>query len=277
MSRAVSWNVPGRNTGPTRATSLVMVEGGRCPLAAYSAMVLQFQTMAVRIGLSLSVALTLLITGCHTSREATSSNEARPEVSEVSPEAGYVYDSIGGQQITVVNPSENAIRLLDWAFSRFLEADLEEPPIDRIYFGDLTADCTSKSGWTRKVGGSVEVAVCQADERLCRNDDDSTLANPAKFCALHELAHGWLIEYASAETKTHFLNHTNLSAWMPTEETPWHERGAEYAAEVMAWGLMDTQLDLVRIESPDCDDLEVGFTILTGTMSLVRCDDTAAV
>ncbi|MGI9598680.1 MAG: hypothetical protein ACR2QK_21125 [Acidimicrobiales bacterium] len=147
-----------------------------------------------------------------------------------------------------------------------------EPKIEQIHFGPATAGCASRAGWARLTNG-VEVAVCLPGERICLDGVDSTLTNPAKFCGLHELAHAWLVQNVSAETEVAFLAHTGLDTWMTTEDTPWHKRGVEYAAETIAWGLMDTRLNLIRLADPDCRQIEIGFGLITGATPLVHCDD----
>lgn len=209
-------------------------------------------------------ALMLLFSACQSAPLETSS--------KMSPETiGHVYLSADGQRIEIVNPSEDTTRLLDWAFLRFREAGLVEPRISKIHFGSESPGCASRSGWTRQTDNGVEVAICLDDDRICQPGNGSPLTAPSKFCTLHELAHGWLIEYASEETRSAFLDHAGLDRWIPAEETPWHQRGVEYAAEVVAWGLMDDVLDLIRLESPDCEQLEARFTILTGIDPLVSC------
>ena len=170
-----------------------------------------------------------------------------------------------------MNPSEDTTSLLDWAFLRFRTAGLLEPQITRIHFGSQIPGCGSRSGWTRQTETGIEVAICLDDDRICRHDGASPLTTPSKFCTLHELAHGWLIEHASEEIRLAFLDHAGLDSWIAAEETSWHQRGVEYAAEVVAWGLMDKGLDLIRLETPDCRQLEARFAILTGITPLVSC------
>ncbi len=221
--------------------------------------------MGFRAAVIMVAALLLACSACGTAPTTTSAGEAGS-----GPE--HLYESKDGQQIVVVNGSAAAIRLLDWTFSRFLAADLEEPPIERINFGPDTPGCASAAGWAKVTDGGVEIAICLAGQQVCSGGITAELTNQAKFCALHELAHGWMVAFVPAETEAAFLDHTGLDVWISTGETPWHERGVEYGAEVMAWGLMDTRLGLVRIKPPNCRHLETGFTILTGVAPLVRCD-----
>ncbi|MEL7156441.1 MAG: hypothetical protein AAFN30_07570 [Actinomycetota bacterium] len=178
----------------------------------------------------------------------------------------------GGQRIELVRASPDGVRLLEWAFDRFASAGLDEPDIHRVHFGDETRACDARSGWADVTDRGVEIAICATADDLCRDGTGTALATAAKFCALHELSHGWLIEHATEAVRSAFLDHAGLEVWYAGDETPWHRRGAEYAAEVVAWGLMDKPLRLIRIESPDCDHLEAGFHLLTEARPLVRCD-----
>lgn len=221
--------------------------------------------MFLRLGGAVLVACMAVAAACQSGSETTlPSGTPGP--------AGAVFVTDGGQPIDLVGESPDGIRLLDWAFSRFATAGLDEPDIHRIHFGDQTPGCDSRAGWARVTDRGVEIAICAADDRLCREGPGSTLTVPARFCALHELAHGWLIEHASESVRSAFLDHAGLDVWTAGEETPWHRRGAEYAAEVVAWGLMDKLLRLIRIESPNCEHLEAGFIILTEAAPLVHCD-----
>ena len=52
----------------------------------------------------------------------------------------------------------------------------------------------------------------------------------------------------------------------------WDQRGTEHAAETLAWGLIDEQIELFRLGRPACDDSADGFAVLTGVDIGARCD-----
>ena len=57
---------------------------------------------------------------------------------------------------------------------------------------------------------------------------------------LHELAHAWDRQSLTDERRAEFLRLRRLDAsGATTTRSVWDERGAEHAAEVMVWGLMD--------------------------------------
>ena len=53
----------------------------------------------------------------------------------------------------------------------------------------------------------------------------------------------------------------------------WSERGVEYSADVIAWGLLDDAAPMVRIGNRTCDELTASFKLLTATDPL-RADCT---
>jgi hypothetical protein len=88
---------------------------------------------------------------------------------------------------------------------------------------------------------------------------------------LHELGHAWLLQHGSQEDEVAFLQLNELDAWADGS-VPWHQRGAEQAAETLAWGLLDEEIALVRVGDPSCDVASSGFEILTGEAPLRDCN-----
>lgn len=209
---------------------------------------------------ALTVVVAMLTLSCGTGTE-----------SSVGAEAEFVTGE--GRTIELVGPSPDGRRLLMWAFSRFETAGLAEPVVDAIHFGDGTVGCERASGWTRPSPDGVELAICLPEDRLCLDGAGTELANLAKFCALHELAHTWMLAHLDPSAERDFLVHAGLDEWHPTADTEWHRRGVEYAAELLAWGLMDTPMTLVRIESPSCEHAAEGFAVLTGEATLIGCPE----
>ena len=44
----------------------------------------------------------------------------------------------------------------------------------------------------------------------------------------------------------------------------WHDLGAEHAAEIMVWGLMDRPVWPAYLPASSCADLQAGYETLTG-------------
>ncbi len=64
-----------------------------------------------------------------------------------------------------------------------------------------------------------------------------------------------------------FLRLRGLDAWVD-EGVPPHEWGAEHAAEVVSWGLMDERVPIVRIYDASPPELAVAFDLLAGQSPL---------
>jgi hypothetical protein len=96
----------------------------------------------------------------------------------------------------------------------------------------------------------------------------ATLAG--RVTILHELGHVWSSQHVDGETQALFLAERGLEVW-GDQGVPWHERGFEHAAEVMAWALLDEPFTVARIGSPSCDELAAAFRILTGVDPLNGC------
>ena len=80
---------------------------------------------------------------------------------------------------------------------------------------------------------------------------------------LHEIAHAWLDTHVDVIDIERFLDHVGVDVWRdPT--LPWDENGLEHAADTIAWGLMDRDIEMLRVGQPSADQLAEGFRMLTG-------------
>ena len=78
---------------------------------------------------------------------------------------------------------------------------------------------------------------------------------------LHELAHAWAETQLTPIDQADFLRLRRLDAWSD-EGLPPHEWGAEHAAEVVSWGLMDELIPIVRIYDAEPAKLTIAFELL---------------
>lgn len=174
---------------------------------------------------------------------------------------------------TIANATPDLIELTHWAFSRFDQAGLERPTVARIDFDPEVPQCVpGATAWAliRETGN--QVLVCLRSEQMCETVNGHVFTNAGKLCLLHELAHIWLEERVRDDVKQSFMDSRGLGAW-GDPSLRWHERGAEVAAETLAWGLMDIELAMVRIDRPPCSQLTEGFELLTGVSPLIECVD----
>ncbi len=180
---------------------------------------------------------------------------------------GDLYLTPGGSEVRIVNGSEDLVSLLDWSYGRFQQARMPEPFVEMVTFDSELSKCESLAGWIRR-NGEVSINVCLQADRICKEVNGVVFTSPGKLCLLHELAHAWLFENLSEQSKADFMAHASVEVWNDSE-VPWHRRGVEYAADTLAWGLMDRQLRMVRLSEPNYAHLQEGFLLLTGAEPIV--------
>lgn len=178
------------------------------------------------------------------------------------------YTTPGGQQVEVVGATPEMEVLLDWSFDRFTRAELAEPTVDRIEVSPSSPRCEGSTGWCLIGEGRAEVGVCLPPDRV------GTTELAARLCVLHELAHLWLAEHTNAEQRRRFMVRTGAGAWRGPDD-PWAERGVEQAADTLAWGLLGGYRVVLGRPLPECEQLPVGFEILTGVPPLTSCSRTS--
>jgi hypothetical protein len=178
-----------------------------------------------------------------------------------------------GSLIPLFNSTAELENLAAWGLSRFVDAGLEPPAVDSFTFAPVE-QCSTLSGIVVEgPGRSRDVVLCTDAFAACRPDRASctTFDVSARFGLLHELAHAWLADSLDSHGTEQFLALRGLDVWRDAA-TPWHERGAEHAAEIVAWGLMDERVTLVRLGDPPCSDLAAGYTLLTGASPQRTCN-----
>jgi hypothetical protein len=112
-------------------------------------------------------------------------------------------------------------------------------------------------------GTTRNLFVCIYDSDVCTNADACASPAPsARIAVLHELSHAWMLDHVDDGTVDDVLALSGRTTWDNPGVT-WSDRGVEYGAEVMAWGLMDETLPMVRIGAPPCSQLVAAFTLLT--------------
>jgi hypothetical protein len=87
---------------------------------------------------------------------------------------------------------------------------------------------------------------------------------------LHELAHAWMIDHVDDETVQELLVVSGRTTW-DDQTVPWIDRGVEYAADVVAWGLLEEGLPMVRLGAPPCVELARAFAVITDSSPSNRC------
>lgn len=164
-------------------------------------------------------------------------------VEVVDPAASFEFTDVDREVEAVIRAG---IELYD-------EAGLSLPPI-RFTTGDDPEDCYGRDGAVIHRTDGLEL-------RLCRNEITPML----EWVVIHELAHCWDDNQLTDQVREAFLDLRGLDGW---RDGPWHERGAENAAEIMVWGLIDRPVRPGHIDQNSCDELQAGYTTLTGQAPL---------
>ena len=158
-------------------------------------------------------------------------------------------------QVEFVDLSAEHSEIATWAVGLYQEAGLELPAITFVYHGDDTDAC---EGWF----GVHEVTEGRSVIGICTSRTTRQLEN----LFVHELAHAWCAHSLPEERRSDFQELRSCPVWRG--DVPWHERGAEQAAEILMWGLVDRPTGVVTIDDHGCDDLEAGYRALTGDAPL---------
>jgi hypothetical protein len=150
--------------------------------------------------------------------------------------------------------------------ARFEAAALTAPSIASVTFDvDTHAPQCSvdrRTGLTIDLGDSSQLFVCLAEDDACEGEGCTGFVPSARLLVLHELAHAWMHRQLDDATQRAFMDQMGLEVWS-SAEVPWYDRGVEQAAQVIAWGLMDEPIELIRLDR-SCEQLVESFHLLTG-------------
>ncbi len=169
-----------------------------------------------------------------------------------------------GQAIAIHNGTPRLDAFVQYGLDRFSAAGLDEPVLDTVTF-EPSRRCVDRSGRVLSDESSRDLFLCMYESELCPGGGECMKPRlNARIAILHELGHVWLLGRIGDETQEELLEIAGLRTW-DSLDVPWEERGVEYAAEVLAWGLVDEATSMVRFGSPPCEDLTAAYRLLTGT------------
>ncbi len=151
--------------------------------------------------------------------------------------------------ISIVAETSDQEATVHWALSRFEAAGLQLPTLT-IYMHADRAECGGNNGSMGDLpNGNYVIHSCGVG-----------------FTLLHELTHAWDMHQLDGETRARFLDLAQADVWKRSED--WHLDGAEHAANVVAWGLMDERINQTRTRPYDYRSMLEAFEILTGGQPL---------
>jgi hypothetical protein len=177
-----------------------------------------------------------------------------------------------GQQVEIHNGTPLLVDLLRNGLARFAAAGLQEPIIDTVTF-EPSRKCADRSGRFLNSEISRDLFLCMYESDLCPGSGECSKPTlNVRIAVLHELGHAWMLHWVGEETEQQILEVADLESW-DSQDVPWTERGAEYSADVLAWGLLDEAIPMVRFGAPPCRQLTDSFRLLTGTDPLRDAGD----
>lgn len=171
--------------------------------------------------------------------------------------------TVAGQEIAIHNGTVRLEEFLEYGLERFVAANLGEPRLDTVTF-EPSRSCVDRSGRVVDDDASRDLFLCMYESDLCRGSGECTMPTlNARLAVLHELGHVWMLDRVGDEEQGQLLEASGRETW-EGQDVPWTERGVEYGAEVLAWGLLDQAIPLVRFGAPPCAELSAVFQVLTG-------------
>ena len=174
-----------------------------------------------------------------------------------------------GQTIAVYNGSPVLNDALEWGLQRLADAGLEVPEVASATFTVQSEFCDDIRARYLRTEDGVELEFCMDEESACADEDCSEILPGWNAVVLHEIAHAWLDTHLDVIDTDRFLDHVDLDTWRD-RDLPWDQNGQEHAADTIAWGLMDRDIEMLRIGQPTAEELVEGFRILTGIEPLPK-------
>ena len=140
------------------------------------------------------------------------------------------------------------------ALDRFSALPKELPPLDIKIPGE--SGCLGHSGLFRTGTDRRQIELCEV----------------TMWVILHEMGHGWTALHLTQQQRLQFTKHWGLETWNDAGTT-WRVRGAEDAADTIAWGLLEERVGCHLPDGPITHRLQA-FRQLTGVDSKrVQCAD----
>ena len=169
--------------------------------------------------------------------------------------AGVVDAPEAEPRLSIVELTAGQEDIIGWAVELFDEAQLELPGITVVRF-DSSERCFGRRAAHIVEDGRSVIRVCNKET-----------GPAAEHVMLHELAHAWDRHSLTDDRRDAFLRMRGLREWRNNDIERWDERGAEHAAEVMVWGLIDRPF-AAHVDQNSCAELLHGYVTLTGRQPL---------
>jgi hypothetical protein len=141
--------------------------------------------------------------------------------------------------------------LIEWAIGVYADAGLELPPLEFVRY-PTREPCRGARGLYTGDRSPATIRICMPE------------AGPfAEVLFLHEIAHAWDGYTLNDRRREAFLELRDLEQWWDNGAAHWHMYGAEQAAQMIVWGLIDRPIRIATIPDSSCADLRAGYVLLT--------------
>jgi hypothetical protein len=141
---------------------------------------------------------------------------------------------------------------IEWAIGLYADAGLELPPLEFVRY-PTREPCRGGRGFYTGDRSPATIRICIPDA-----------GRSAEPVFLHEIAHAWDGHALTEGRREAFLQLRNLEQWWDDSSAQWHTYGAEQAAQILVWGLIDRPIRIATIPNSSCVDLRAGYVLLTG-------------
>lgn len=156
-------------------------------------------------------------------------------------------------------PVWTAAEALDVEAARDMYAEwgFDFPQAAIRFHAESMTPCDGNAGlYQELVDGSLTVDVCY------QNEDTELEPFLRRLTLWHEIGHAYIEPNIDEDTRSTFLDLVDLTSWHGGE---WEQRGAEYATEVLVWGMTRGEYNYgLILPDLECHTKTAGFTILTG-------------
>lgn len=186
---------------------------------------------------------------------------------------------VGGTTVALVNAEYPQIKFSEWLFGRYAAGGFEPPAVAAIWYPPSNDCISSRKGLAIETDDRYEgqhtATVCFTPDEINSSDSESGWSVTALNYALHELAHIWMVDHLTDETREAFIQRAGLPSWRSGEDQ-WGERGVEHGATTIAWGLAGAADARYMIPADlACEELADRFRMLTGLEPLTECGSEA--
>lgn len=183
----------------------------------------------------------------------------------------------GDLTVELCNGTPVLSALVNWAMSRFYLAGLPLPVVRRVTFTRFTDFCPERPGKAiffpavdPRTGAEIaELVLCMGDADVYLDEHGAIPSLRTKYLVLHEFAHVWIVQHLDPSVRDGFVEWLDLPTWND-KEFAWDERGVEWAASFIGWGLLDGPMPLYELEVPPIEQRVEGFRMLTGVEQLLQ-------